>query len=97
MKTWLQTRIPQQLRFEVKSAKQKQTNSQMKGFGSGFKSHDTKQPENMVLKLLGGQLPGKKKHHLSHIVGSRGFKVADYLKLRSIYNRGNIEDLLHNF
>jgi len=30
-------------------------------------------------------------------VGSRGFKVADYLKLRSIYNRGNIEDLLHNF
>ena len=30
-------------------------------------------------------------------VGSLVFKVADYLKLRSIYNRGNIEDLLHNF
>jgi hypothetical protein len=36
--------------------------------------------------------------NLDHVVlGSRGFKVADYLKLRSIYNRGNIEDLLHNF
>jgi hypothetical protein len=31
------------------------------------------------------------------LLGSRGFKVADYLKLRSTYNRGNIEDLLHNF
>jgi hypothetical protein len=30
-------------------------------------------------------------------LGSLVFKVADYLKLRSIYNRGNIEDLLHNF
>ena len=34
---------------------------------------------------------------LQQAVGSRGFKVADQLKLRSVYNRGNIDDLLHNF
>ncbi len=38
----------------------------------------------------------KNKSQISE-VGSQVFKVADYLKLRSIYNRGNIEDLLHNF